>query len=157
MKNNILFFVIECCWSNLFLAQKTVLDVRGQDLSEFPLVKGKLWVRNPDGIKTEGISFLENDKPVAITFQGLTKVDSIATSKSVLFLVLNTPNRSEMDWYKEVIKGAIRKGAIKKGDKIEVLSYGQKVNNQLLFPTTIHFTDNADVLFHKIDSYLPRY
>ena len=152
MKNNILFFVIVCCWSNLFLAQKTVLDVRGQDLSEFPLVKGKLWVRNPDGIKTEGISFLENDKPVAITFQGVTKVDSIATSKSVLFLVLNTPNRSEMDWYKEVIKGAIRKGAIKKGDKIEVLSYGQKVNNQLLFPTTIHFTDNADVLFHKIDS-----
>ena len=101
MKNNILFFVILSFWSNLYLAQKTELEVRGQDLTDYPIVKGKLWVRNPDGIKTEGISFLENDKSVSINFQGLTKVDSIATNKSVLFLVLNTPNRIEMDWYKE--------------------------------------------------------
>ena len=152
MKNNILFFVILSFWSNLYLAQKTELEVRGQDLTDYPIVKGKLWVRNPDGIKTEGISFLENDKSVSINFQGLTKVDSIATNKSVLFLVLNTPNRIEMDWYKEVIKGAIRKGAIKKGDKIEVLSYGQMVSQQILFPNIIRLTDNADALFHKIDS-----
>lgn len=152
MKNNILFFVIVCFWSNLYLAQKTELDVRGLDLIEFPIVEGKLWVRNPDGIKTDAISFLENDKPVSIKFQGVTKIDSIAANKSVLFLVLNTSNRREMDWYKEVIKEAIRKGAIKKGDKIEVLSYGNKLDNQLLFPKNIRFTDNADVLFHKIDS-----
>jgi hypothetical protein len=152
MKNNILFFIIACFWSNFFLAQKTELDVREQDLTEFPIVKGKLWVRNPEGIKTEGISFLENDRSVSINFRDLAKVDSIASNKSILFLVLHTPNRTEMDWYKEVIKEAIRKGALHKGDKIEVLSYGNKIDNQLLFPSFFRFTDNADDLFNKIDS-----
>ena len=152
MKNNILFLLMLCLWNNVSFAQKTGLDVREQNLSEFPLVKGKLWARNPDGIKTESVSFYENDLPVAINFQSYTKVDSIAQNKSILFLVLNTPNKKEMDWYKNVLKEAIRKGAIHKGDKIEIVSFGCKVKEQLLFPSTINFTDNADALFHEIDS-----
>ena len=63
MKNNIVFLLMLCLWNNVSFAQKTGLDVREQNLSEFPLVKGKLWARNPDGIKTESVSFYENDLP----------------------------------------------------------------------------------------------
>jgi hypothetical protein len=137
----------------LFYAQKNEFEVRNQDVLEFPSVKGDLWVRNPNGIETHTLHFFENETPVEVSFQNYKVVDSIAKNKSVIFLILNTPNQVEFDWYKNVIKDAIRKGAILKGDKIEILSFSCKKDDQLLFPNILEFTDNADKLITHLFIY----
>ncbi len=152
MKKIVLIHAFLICIQFLFYAQKNEFEVRNQDVIEFPIVKGNLWVRNPDGIGSQSLQFFENETPVNVNFQNYKPVDSIAKNKSVVFLILNTPDQSEFDWYKKVIKDAIRKGAILKGDKIEILSFSCKKGDQLLFPNKIEFTDNADKLFEEIDA-----
>ena len=152
MKKIILFNALLFCVNFLFYGQKNEFEVRKQDVIEFPTVSGNLWVRNPNGIKTKSIKFYENETPINVSFQNYIVVDSLSKNKSIVFLILNTPNKSEFEWYKKVIKDAIRKGAILKGDKIEIISFSCKREDQLLFPNVIEFTDNADELFREIDA-----
>ena len=152
MKKIVLINVLLFCVNFLFYGQKNEFEVRKQNVLEFPSVKGNLWVRNPNGIETESVKFYENETSVNVSFQNYTVIDSLSKNKSVVFLVLNTPNNSELQWYKKVIKDAIRKGAILTGDKIEIISFSCKKEDQLLFPNVIEFTDNADELFREIDA-----
>jgi hypothetical protein len=152
MKKIVLFNALLFCVNFFFYGQKNEFEVRKQDVIDFPTVKGNLWVRNPNGIETASVKFYENETPVNVSFQNYTVVDSLSKNKSVVFLILNTPNKSEFEWYKKVIKDAIRKGAILKGDKIEIISFSCKQVDQLLFPNEIEFTDNADELFREIDA-----
>jgi len=152
MKKTLLFCAVLFYCTNLLLSQKNEFEIRNQDITEFPLIKGNLWVKNPSGIEISSVNFSENDVPLDVTFKDYTLPDSLSKNKSVLFLVLNSPRLVELNWYKNVIKESIKKGAIFKGDKIEILSFSCKKNDQLLFPNSIQFTDNADQLFKDLDA-----
>ena len=115
----VLFFGAFLISSFASFAQKNEVDVRAITTSNYPEVKGKLWVRNPEGIKTEGIQFYEDDQPVKVNFESFQKVDSVAQNKVILFLIRNTANKAEMQWYKDVLSASFKNGTIKSGDKVE--------------------------------------
>ena len=134
------------------LSQKNEVDVRNISTANYPEVKGKLWVRDPEGIKTESIQFYENDVPVKVTFQSYQKVDSIATNKAILFIIRNTANKAEMQWYKDVLSSAFKNGTIKSGDKIDIVGFSCLIDKQILFPKNLNFTDNEQDLIARIDN-----
>jgi hypothetical protein len=132
-------------------AQKNEVDVRGITTDNYPVVKGKLWVRDPEGIKTDGIQFYEDDQPVKVNFESFQKVDSVAQNKAILILVRNTANKDEMQWYKDVLTAAFKNGTIKSGDKLEILGFSCLIEKQILFPSKLNFTDNLQELLARID------
>ena len=132
-------------------AQKNELDVRAITTSNYPQVKGKLWVRDPEGIKTDGIQFYEDDQPVKVNFESFQKVDSVAQNKAILFLIRNTANKAEMQWYKDVLSASFKNGTIKSGDKVEIVGFSCLVGKQILFPSKLSFTDNVQDLLTRID------
>jgi hypothetical protein len=134
------------------LSQKNEVDVRNISTANYPEVKGKLWVRDPEGIKTESIQFYENDVPVKVTFESYQKVDSIATNKAILFIIRNTANKAEMQWYKDVLSSAFKNGTIKSGDKIDIVGFSCLIDKQILFPKNLNFTDNEQDLIARIDN-----
>jgi hypothetical protein len=132
-------------------AQKNEVDVRAITTSNYPEVKGKLWVRDPEGIKTEGIQFYEDDRLVKVNFESFKKVDSVFQNKAILFLIRNTANKAEIQWYKDVLSAAFKNGTIKSGDKIEIVGFSCLIEKQILFPTKLNFTDNVQDLIARID------
>ncbi len=132
-------------------SQKNEVDARSIKTDNFPEVKGKLWVRDPEGIKTEGVQFYEDDRPVKVNFESFEKVDSVAPNKALVFLIRNTPDEKEMQWYKDVLKSAFKNGTIKAGDKVEIVGFSCKVGEQILFPSKLNFTDNVQDLLNRID------
>lgn len=146
-----LFFSGLLMSSFISFAQKNEIDVRGISTSNYPEVKGKLWVRNPEGIKTDGIQFYEDDQSVNVQFDSFQKVDSVAQNKVILFLIRNTANKTEMQWYKDVLSASFKNGTIKSGDKVEIVGFSCLVNKQILFPTKLNFTDNVQDLLARID------
>ncbi len=133
------------------VAQKNEVDVRAINTSNFPQVQGKLWVRDPEGIKTDGIQFYEDDQPVKVNFDAFQKPDSVASNKAILFLIRNTANKTEMQWYKDVLAASFKNGTIKPGDKVEIVGFSCLVDKQILFPTKLNFTDNVQDLLARID------
>lgn len=147
-------FVLFCTLFFSFLSsfgQKNELDVRAITTSNYPEVKGKLWVRNPEGIKTDGIQFYEEDQPVKVNFESFQKADSVAQNKAILFLIRNTANKAEMQWYKDVLTASFKNGTIKSGDKVEIVGFSCLVEKQILFPSKLNFTDNVQDLLARID------
>ena len=132
-------------------SQKNELDARKLNTDNFPEVKGKLWVRNPEGIKTHGVQFYEDDKPVNVDFGTFEKIDSLAENKAILFLVRNSGNKREMQWYKDVLTNAFNSGIIKSGDQIEIIGFSCLIDKQILFPNQINFTDDIKELINRID------
>jgi hypothetical protein len=132
-------------------SQKNEIDVRAITTSNYPEVKGKLWVRDPDGIKTEGIQFYEDDRPVKVNFESFQKVDSVAKNKAILFLIRNTANKAEMQWYKDVLTASFKNGTIKSGDQVEIVGFSCLIEKQILFPSKLNFTDNVQDLLARID------
>lgn len=147
----ILFFSCFLLSSNLSFSQKKQLDVRAIETSNYPEVKGKLWVRDPEGIKTDEVQFYEDDRPVKVNFESFQKVDSVAQNKAILILIRNTANTAEMKWYKDVLTAAFKNGTIKKGDKIEIVGFSCLIEKQILFPSKFNFTDNEQDLLARID------
>jgi hypothetical protein len=145
----LLFFFILASFFGL--SQNVEVDVRKVNSGKFPEVKGKLWVRNPEGIKTENIQFSEEERPVKVTFDNYQSEDSLAENKAILFLIRNTATNSEFNWYREVLVNAFNSGAIKPGDKIEVAGFSCKVGEQIVFPGNFEFTDDVKVLIKRID------
>jgi hypothetical protein len=135
-----------------FFAQKKELDVRDLNTDEFPKVTGKLWVRNPDGVKTNGVKFFENEVPLSITFNLFQKSDSLPTNKSILFLVLNSSSSDDLRWYQNVIKASLTNESVKAGDKFAVASFTCKENGRFVFPNELDFTDDIEKISGKIDS-----
>ena len=133
------------------VAQKNEIDVRGINTDNFPEVKGKLWVRDPEGVKTEGIQFYEDDQPVNVQFETFQKPDSIAANKTIVFLIRNSANDAEMQWYKDVLSSAFENGSIKKGDKVEIVGFSCLIEKQILFPSKWNFTDNVQELLARVD------
>jgi hypothetical protein len=147
----VLFFGAFLISSFASFAQKNEVDVRAITTSNYPEVKGKLWVRNPEGIKTEGIQFYEDDQPVKVNFESFQKVDSVAQNKVILFLIRNTANKAEMQWYKDVLSASFKNGTIKSGDKVEIVGFSCLIEKQILFPSKLNFTDNVQDLLARID------
>ena len=147
----LLFFSSFLLSSNVSFSQKKEFDVRSIETSNYPEVKGKLWVRNPEGIKTDGVLFYENDQPVKVNFESFQKVDSVAKNKAILILIRNTANKDEMKWYKDVLTAAFKNGTIKTGDKIEIVGFSCLIEKQILFPSKFNFTDNVQDLLARID------
>ena len=144
----VLFFVIASFFG---LSQNSEVDVLSVNADKFPEVKGKLWVRNPEGIKTENIQFLEKERSVQVTFESYQSVDSLAKNKAILFLIRNTANNAEFKWYKEVLVNAFNNGTIIPGDKIEIAGFSCKVGQQIILPSKLEFTDDVNVLIQRID------
>ena len=71
------------CINSFLFSQKKEIDVRNVSTSEFPKVRGDLWIRNPEGIKTKTISFYENQKKIKVEFGDIKKVDSVAKNKTI--------------------------------------------------------------------------
>ena len=147
-----LFFLFFVLTSVVAFGQKSPLDVREIKTDKYPEVTGKLWVRNPAGIATDGVSFIENDKPVQVNFNGRQKADSIAKNKQIVFLVRNTSNELEYNWYKAVITQAINSGAIKAGDLVDIVTFSSIIDNHVLFPNEFEFTNNKTQLFDKLEN-----
>ena len=146
---------------NLSFGQQKTLDVRHINTDEYPKISADLWVRNPDGINQDAIKLYEetseNSVKINFTKKEIVK-DSVAKNKCIVFLILNPGNygKAELTWYKNVVKQAIRKGAIKKGDKVEVLNFNNENAGQLLYPNSISFTDDTTAIFKKLESILLR-
>jgi hypothetical protein len=157
----LLFFISFLFVINLSFGQQKTLDVRHINTDEYPKISADLWVRNPDGINQDAIKLYEetSENPIKINFTKKEIVkDSVAKNKCIVFLILNPGNygNAELTWYKNVVKQAIRKGAIKKGDKVEVLNFNNESSSQLLYPSTISFTDDTTAIFKKLESILLR-
>jgi len=147
----LLLLVVFLINSNTSFTQKNEVDVRGISTNNYPEVKGKLWVRDPEGIKTEGIQFFEDDQSVKVKFESFQKVDSVAQNKAILFLIRNSANKAEIQWYKDVLTGAFKNGAIKSGDKVEIVGFSCLIEKKILFPSKFNFTDNVQNLLARID------
>ena len=143
--------VVFVCANILVFGQSNELDVRSINTENFPEVKGKIWVRNPEGIHTESIQFFENDLAVSVNIESSQRVDTVGKNKVILFLIRNTSSQAEMDWYKGVLIKAFDQGVIKSGDKIDVVGFSCMVGKQILFPNKLDFTDNVKVLLERID------
>jgi len=146
---------------NLSFGQQKTLDVRHINTDEYPKISADLWVRNPDGINQDAIKFYEesSENPVKVNFTKKEIVkDSVAKNKCIVFLILNPGSYGifELNWYRNVVKQAIRKGAINKGDKVEILNFNNESAGQLLYPNTISFTDDTIAIFKKLESILLR-
>jgi len=150
-KHFLLYILIGFLSLNLF-AQKKELDVRDLNTDEFPKVTGKLWVRNPDGVKTNGVKFFENEVPLSVTFNLFQKSDSLPGNKSILFLVLNSENTKDLQWYQDVIKSSLSNSTVKSGDKFAVATFTCKENGRFVFPDGLEFSDNIAKITQKVDS-----
>jgi hypothetical protein len=156
LKRTILVLLTSILSLNGF-SQKKAIDVQQINLENYPEIKGKLWVRDPDGIKTESVRFFEDDRVVPVSFGGFERPDSIQQNKAVLFLILNTPDQNEMKWYQGVVKETIKQ-ALKQGDKYAIATFSCKENDRFVFPQRLNFTDNDKILSRQLDSvkFLPR-
>ena len=100
-----------CFFIHSLYGQKEI-EVRDLNTTDFPNVSGKLWVRNPNGIKTDRLKFLENDLTLGVTFGTVNHFDSLSKNKSILFLVLNSSNTPDLNWYQNVIKASLSRSVI---------------------------------------------
>lgn len=135
---------------------------KNMNVKDFPKVRGELWVRDWNGIKTQEVDFFEENstEPLKPSFSSHEEAtDSLANNKCIVFLVLNPGNNglSELSWYKTVLKNAIQNGNVKKGDKIAVLNYNNQIGGQLIFPShKLEFTDDIKAINKMIDEIKPR-
>jgi hypothetical protein len=157
-----LTLLFACCFflPQFVNAQKNELDVKSLDFNEFPKVKAEIWTRNADGIDTSQFRILEGNKFVKLKYTGKKDSVLVKKNKSILFLVLNPGNSErgylELEWYKKVITDAINSSTIKPGDKIDILDFNHQFSGQILFPSTINFTDDLDVLYQRVNSLTTR-
>jgi hypothetical protein len=156
----ILTFFLAFCQDSGVLAQNYVLDIKNMDLTDYPSIKGDVWSRDPKGMDTSDLNFIESGKKLKLTYKG--KKDSILTKKNkcILFLVLNPGNTStgrfELDWYKSVLSQSLNGSTVEDGDKIDILNFNHEFSGQILYPGSLSFTDDLSEIKNKIKSLTPR-
>jgi len=152
MKN--IFLLIFFVLPSLVFAQKKSIDVGKIDTKDFPKLKGKLWVKNPEGLDLNNVKFYENETILPVTFSDKKIADSIPKNKSILFLVSNSNNSKELEWYKTILKNIVSSKAFNSGDKIAILPYYQESTRKpfQFASESIIFSGNADEVYQKIDS-----
>jgi hypothetical protein len=138
--------------SNVVAQSKSEIDVRNLDIESFPLIKGDLWVRDPNGIKTSDIQFLENDKKVNVTFTDIKKNKTIAKNKAVVFLVLMTKNENEQNWYKSILNYVATNDLLSDGDLVDVITFSCKNDSELISPTSISFTSDKNEFIKRVSA-----
>ena len=135
-------------------AQNRKIEIRDLETDNFPDVKGKLWVRNPDGIDSKTIHFIENQEDVQIKFESFRKPDSYPSNKRVVFLVTNGPSNADFANNITILTSALQAPIIRKGDKIDIVSFNcRKANGDVLvdFQPPFKFTDNPDEIKKRLD------
>jgi len=131
--------------------QNNQIDVRNVTTDKFPEVKGEFWVRTPEEIDKKSVKFYENNQLIKANFETVQKVETVSRNKMLLFLIRNTASKLEKKWYKEVLSNAFKNGAIKSGDRIEIVGFSCFIDKQILYPSTFNFTDNIEVLLSRVD------
>ena len=129
-------------------------NVNGDD---FPTLSGDIWFRNPNEINSTSVSISENGKVSNLTLSDKRPGDSIAKNKAVIFLMLNAgPTRmNQFNWYRNVISATLNANYIQAGDKIQIMSFNQQFNGQLLVPAGLRFTDQIPVLQKELRDMKP--
>jgi hypothetical protein len=123
-------------------AQYVGVDIQKLETEEFPTIKGKLWVRDPEGLHTESVKMMENDVLITnLKFEDLHEsVDSVSSTKSILFLM---PKDQNVEWHKAVILKAVEGGIFSSGDRFAVLQYGKARGEKIFEP------DDKDIKWFK--------
>lgn len=152
MTQKVLVFIVSIFVISNAIGQKKSMDVRNLNTDKFPQVSGKLWVRNPEKMDANLIRFYENEKPVMVNFSDPAHSDSLSSKKTILFLVLKSKNSRELDWYQLVLKSALEKGIVKKGDQIAIATFSVKDGDHFIYPRKFSYTDNISILKNRIDS-----
>jgi hypothetical protein len=139
------------------ISQSSKILFKNISTSRWPTVDGKLWVRNPDGIDKKEVYFIENGKKIKIDVPTkFDKSDSVAPNKAIVFILLHNPRDFyQLPWHKGVLKAAIDKADIKKGDQITVFYFNNQRNNKFLFPESWKFSDDKEVLKKMVDDLKP--
>ncbi|MFT6981417.1 MAG: cbb3-type cytochrome oxidase subunit 3 [Crocinitomicaceae bacterium] len=125
---------------------------------EFPNYSGELIVRDPSGIDSSEVVFMEGDSVLNVEFESGRFASEAKGNKSVLILVLNhQAHRKRTKWYQNVIKSAINDGLIKEGDEFAIQSfdcnrpeYGS-VEKQLLYPGSPVFVGTNNDLISQVN------
>jgi hypothetical protein len=140
----LLFFTL----TQTLFGQQNLVKFETVNGDNHPNISGELWFRNPNEIKTNTVSISENGKSKTLELTNPRKGDLTADNKMVIFLMTN-PGPSKMkqfDWYRNVIGATLSESYIKPGDRIQIMSFNQQLQGQLLFPSSFNFTDQSEVL-----------
>jgi pSer/pThr/pTyr-binding forkhead associated (FHA) protein len=154
---NLLFVIFFQCISLLGFSQTPKISFKNINTSKWPTIEGKLWVRNPEGIKNKEVYFVENGKKIKISVpSNFEKSDSVVSNKALVFILLHNPNDpNQLLWHKNVLKTAIDKADIKKGDQVTVFYFNNQRNNRFLFPESWKFSDDKEVIKKMVDDINP--
>ena len=139
------------------ISQSSNILFKNISTSRWPTVDGKLWVRNPDGIDKKEVYFIENGKKIKIDVPTkFDKSDTVAPNKALVFILLHNPRDFyQLTWHKGVLKAAIDKADIKKGDQITVFYFNNERNDKFLYPESWKFSDDKEVLKKMVDDLKP--
>lgn len=134
--------------SLICLAQQSIINFKKVNGDDFPTLKGDIWFRNPNSINTYSVYISENGKKSKIELTDQRVGDSIAKNKVVIFLMVNPGPMKipQFNWYRNVIASTLSSKYIQAGDKIQIMSFNQQLQGQLLFPSSFKFTDQTDLL-----------
>lgn len=132
-----------------------ITEIRDVAVDSFPVIRGKLWVRNPSGVETSEIVFSELQEIVNVQFSEPQKAIPKA-NKSIVFLIENHWNfPMPSQFYKDVVRQALQLGLMNNGDECAVIGYdclrppyGNK--KQLLFPNTLEFHTSSDAVLDQL-------
>ena len=147
-----LFFISFSFWG-----QNNIVKFKNINGDDFPKLSGEVWFRNPNEINSTAITISENGKVKNLLLTNQKSGDSIAKNKVVIFLMVN-PGPSKMDkfnWYRNVINSSLSAKYIQPGDKIQIMSFNQQLQGQLLFPSSFIFSDQTEVLRKQLTDMNP--
>ena len=153
----LLFALLILCTTFLGLSQAPKILYNNLNTTNWPKVEGELWVRNPDGIKGKDVYFVENGKRIKANVPAnFEKSDSAAKNKALVFILLHNPRDPvQFAWHKGVLKAAIDKADIKKGDQVTVFYFNNERKDKFLFPESWKFSDDKEVLKKMVDDLKP--
>ena len=154
------FILLSILLATFFPVQLIAQDIQIVNIKEdgFPKYSGELIVRDPSGIDSSEVVFMEGDSVLNVEFESGRFASEAKGNKSVLILVLNhQAHRNRTKWYQNVIKSAINDGLIKEGDEFAIQSfdcnrpeYGS-VEKQLLYPGSPVFVGTNNDLVSQVN------
>ena len=157
MMRSLLTIILIFCAITIGNAQSPKISFKDINYSNWPLLDGNLWVRNPDGLKNKNVYFVENGTKIKVDFTDkFDNSDSVAKNKAVIFILLFNPNDPrQFKWHQGVLKAAIEKTDFKSGDQYTVFFFNNQRNGKFLYPLSWKFTDNKEELIRMIDDLAP--
>jgi hypothetical protein len=129
-------------------AQNSIVKFKSVKGDNFPKLSGEIWFRNPNEINSSSVFVSENGKVKNLLLSNQRVGDSISRNKAVIFLMVNPgpTKKVQFDWYRNVIGSTLSGDYIQPGDKIQIISFNQQLQGQLLYPSSFNFTDQSEIL-----------